>query len=184
MQPKARQVYFRRKNKTTYAIALKPSTTLRAVELLLTKREAIPLESIMLFHRGQPLPFTLQGLPSAGPECIVHVVDLDGVKRDIVSFTVRGLDGTSRHFSLSAESKVKDFVQQHLTRVDQLPHFYIGLVYLGKLLSPDHTLFEEFVEEGCEVVAVNLLTLKGRGITEKVELKGGRGAAVQQDGRL
>jgi hypothetical protein len=31
MQPKTKQVYFRRKDKVTYAIALKPSTTLKAV---------------------------------------------------------------------------------------------------------------------------------------------------------
>lgn len=100
----------------------------------------------MLFHRGQPLPFTLQGLPSAGPECIVHVVDLDGVNRGTVNFNLRGLDGQSRRFTLNASTKVKDLVQHHLTRVDQLPHFYIGLVYLGKVLSPERTLFEEFVE--------------------------------------
>ncbi len=57
-------------------------------------------------------------------------------------------------------------------------------------MSPDRTLFEEFVEEGCEVVAVNLLELKGRLTGEKVidgkiEVKGGVGAAeLKEDGRL
>lgn len=59
MQPKTRQVYFRRKDKVTYAIAIKPNTTLKAVELFLSKREGIRPENIMLFHRGKPLPFTL-----------------------------------------------------------------------------------------------------------------------------
>lgn len=59
---------------------------------------------------------------------------------------------------------MKDLVQHHLTRVDQLPHFYIGIVYLGKVLCPERTLFEEFVEEDCELVAVNMLALqKGKG---------------------
>ncbi len=111
MQAKVRQVYFRRKNKTTYAIAIKPTTTLRAVELLLSKREAIPPESIMFFYRGQPISFTLQGLPSAGPECIVHVVDLDGVKRETVNFSIIGFDGVLCNYSVSAATKVKEFVQ-------------------------------------------------------------------------
>lgn len=90
------------------------------------------------------------------------MVDLDGVKRGNVSFNLRGLDGQTRRFTLNASTKVKDLVQHHLTRVDQLPHFYIGLVYLGKVLSPERTLFEEFVEEGCELVAVNMLDLQKR----------------------
>jgi hypothetical protein len=123
----------------------------------------------MLFHRGKPLPFTLQGLPSGGPDCIVHLVDLDGVKRGNVSFNLRGLDGQSSRFTLHASTKVKDLIQHHLTRVDQLPHFYIGIVYLGKVLSPERTLFEEFVEEDCELVAVNMLDLKrGKGKGEKL----------------
>lgn len=59
MQPKTRQVYFRRKDKVTYAIAIKPNTTLKAVELFLSKREGIRPENIMLFRRGKPLLFTL-----------------------------------------------------------------------------------------------------------------------------
>lgn len=102
MQPKSRQVYFRRKDKVTYAITLKPNTTLRAVELFLSKREGTRPENIVLFHRGQPLPLTLQGLPSTGPECIVHVVDLDGVKKGTMSFNLRGLDGQTRRFTLSS----------------------------------------------------------------------------------
>lgn len=79
----------------------------------------------------------------------MHVVDLSEVKRETVRFRLRGLDNTLREFSVRGGTRVGDFVREELARVDQLPHFYIGLVYVGKVLDPRKTLFEEFVEEDC-----------------------------------
>lgn len=37
-----------------------------------------------------------------------------------------------------------------------LPYFYIGLVYLGKVLSPQKSLREEMVENHSELIVVNI----------------------------
>lgn len=69
---------------------------------------------------------------------------------------------------VSSEMKVKDLIQSRLARIHQLPHFYIGLVYAGHMLSPQKTLSEQYVEDDCQIIAVNIL----QKITEKKTEKG------------
>jgi hypothetical protein len=114
---------------------------------------------MIMIHRGKVLDSLqpLENSTAGGRENIVHVIDLAEVKRETVRFRLKGLDNAMKEYSVPAETRVKDFVREHLARVDQVPHFYIGLVYVGKVMAPEKTFFEEFVEEDCEVVAVNLL---------------------------
>jgi hypothetical protein len=69
------------------------------------------------------------------------VLDLASVKKERVSFHLRGLDGMKETFDVSAQMRVKDFIKERLVRIDRIPHFYIGLVYVGKMLSPERTFF-------------------------------------------
>ena len=87
----------------------------------------------------------------------MHVIDLAEVKRDTLRFHVKGLVQPGREYRVGAETRVGDFIKQNLARVDQLPYFYIGLVYAGKVMAGDKSFFEQFVEEDCEITAVNLL---------------------------
>lgn len=40
--------------------------------------------------------------------------------------------------------------------MDTLPSFYVGLIYAGKMLNPGKTFKEEYVENGCEVIMVDI----------------------------
>ncbi len=49
---KDKVIYFRRKNKTSYAVNFKKNITYRSLQLLLSKREGIQTENITLIHHG------------------------------------------------------------------------------------------------------------------------------------
>lgn len=108
----------------------------------------------------------------------MHVIDLAEVKRDTVRFHLKGLGRDAREYAVGAETKVGDFVKQHLARVDQLPHFCIGLVYAGRVMAAGQSFFEQLVEEGCEITAVNLLQAVRTAAAEP-STKAGNGNSVQ-----
>lgn len=37
-----------------------------------------------------------------------------------------------------------------------MPYFYVGLIYAGKMLNPGKTFQEEYVEDGCEIIIVDI----------------------------
>ena len=114
---------------------------------------------MVMVHRGKVLQSLkeLEGDTANARQNIVHVIDIAEVKRDTVRFRLKGLGREAREYAVGAETKVGDFVKQHLARVDQLPHFYVSLVYAGRVMAAGKSFFEQLVEEGCEITAVNLL---------------------------
>lgn len=44
-----------------------------------------------------------------------------------------------KDYRLTSDTKVKDFICQKIANINTLPYFYIGLVYLGKVLHPQKT---------------------------------------------
>jgi hypothetical protein len=51
---------------------------------------------------------------------------------------------------------IQDFIKDYLVKLDVLPQFYIALAYAGKMLSPFKTFQGELVENGCEIIIVDL----------------------------
>lgn len=44
-----------------------------------------------------------------------------------------------------------------MARIDQFPQMYVGLVYVGKLINQEKTFLEEFVEDECEIIVINMM---------------------------
>jgi hypothetical protein len=44
-----------------------------------------------------------------------------------------------KDYCVTSDTKVKDFICQKIANINTLPYFYIGLVYLGKVLHPQKT---------------------------------------------
>lgn len=63
---------------------------------------------------------------------------------------------TQTNYQVSPLAKVKDFICQKLANIKTLPYFYIGLVYLGKILHPQKTFEEEMVENDSELIYVDI----------------------------
>lgn len=52
--------------------------------------------------------------------------------------------------------KVKDFICEKIANINTLPYFYIGLIYLGKVMNPQKSFRQELVENKAEIVCVDI----------------------------
>ena len=87
---------------------------------------------------------------------IIHVVNAGQAHISTLTITIRTLDNqTTTHTVLSA-TPIRIFIRDKLSNICTLPYFYIALVYLGKVIHPKKTFEEELVENGAEIVMVNV----------------------------
>lgn len=62
----------------------------------------------------------------------------------------------SRSISITAETKISEIIKQHLVKLDVNAHFHFVLTYAGKVLKPRLSLKEQLVENGAEIVVINI----------------------------
>ena len=88
---------------------------------------------------------------------IIHVVNLAETRYPQLTITVKNnTKMEQKDYRLTSDTKVKDFICQKIANINTLPYFYIGLVYLGKVLHPQKTFQEEMVENEAEVIYVDI----------------------------
>lgn len=109
MEGQAKTLYFRRKNKTCYALELRRQPLFRSLLLLLAKREAIPQERLLLFSRGQQLTPAFDFMAAADKQ-IVHIVDEADVQREVLTFHLRFPNRPLTTHTLPSSTLVRDFI--------------------------------------------------------------------------
>ena len=132
-------VYFRRKNKYSYAVELNQGVVnLKKTVGIISQKEKLNSENILLFQKGQPLAISESHSIQNGQ--IIHVVDTEAVKIKELSIHVKNLESIVSQYTVLPQTKIKDFIVERLAKANSLPYFHLALVYLGKILHPQKSM--------------------------------------------
>lgn len=181
------QIYLRNSQKRAHLLRLPRHLDSDQLLPLASQKLNLPADRLLLFlkgeriHSGQQLTLT--------EKCILHAVDLAQVQRPQLQIHVKRLSGSHplAHFAIPSSTLVQDFINHQLNGLYQQTADEIFLVYTGKQLGLAKTFEEEYVEEGAELLCVELQQpppfIAERVKREKSKLKEGEGKEEFGPGR-
>lgn len=162
------QVYLRTSQKVGKLLTLPPRVTHQHLYQAAAEAQELLPSQLHLYIQGKLL-LPDDSLVTLKEKAIVHLVKLEEASKQELEVSVRMLEGRTHPntIDVNSQSTLRDFIDHQLYKVYGEKSDKLVLIHLGRQLPLDRTFHQEDIEDGAELICVNLEELREKKLKAK-----------------